>query len=70
MREGNDAEQDARRKAEGLGHKMSPVIAYGDKEYSYCDNPACKARLVVQGDKVEGNALAHVCPLAEGDGRN
>lgn len=58
------------KKTGNLGHKMSPFTQYGDREYSYCENPACKARLIVQGEKVEGNADAHVCPLIEGDGRN
>ena len=58
------------KKAEGLGHKMSPFTKYGDKDYSYCENSACKAHLIMGGEKVEGDAVAHVCPLAEGDGRN
>jgi len=62
--------REAREKAEGLGHKMSPFTQYGDREHSYCENPTCKAHLIVQGEKVEGNAVAHVCPLEEGDGRN
>ena len=43
---------------------------YGDKEYAYCENSSCKARLIIQGDKAEGHALSHVCPVLEGDGRN
>ena len=70
MREGSNAEKDARKKAESLGHQMSPFTQYGTQEYSYCENQACKARLIVQEEKVQGNAVAHVCPLAEGDGRN
>jgi hypothetical protein len=33
---------------------------HGDKEYAYCQNPSCKARLIIQGDKAEGHALSHV----------
>ena len=62
--------RESREKAEGLGHKMGPFTPYGDKDYSYCENSSCKARLIVQGGKVEGDAVAHACPLTEGDGRN
>lgn len=62
--------REATMKAEGLGHKMSPFTPYGDKEYSYCEKPTCKAHLIVQGEKVGGNAVAHVCPVLEGRGRN
>ena len=61
---------DTMKKAENLGHKMSPFTQYGDREYSYCENPECKVCLTAQREKVEGDAVAHVCPLAEGDGRN
>jgi len=62
--------REVREKAEGLGHGMSPFTPYGDREYSYGKNSTCKAHLIVQGEKVEGNAVAHLCPLIEGDGRN
>jgi hypothetical protein len=26
--------------------------------------------LIVEGDRAEGHALSHVCPVLEGDGRN
>ena len=64
------AMNEAVKKAESLGHKMSPFAQYGDREYSYCESPNCKARLIFQGEKVEGEALAHLCPLTEGIGRN
>ncbi len=56
--------------SERLGHNLTPFAPYGDKEYAYCENPDCKARLIIQGDKAEGHALSHVCPVVEGDGRN
>ena len=61
---------EAMKKAEGLGHKMSPFTRYGGKEFSYCEKPTCKAHLTVQGERVEGDAVAHLCPLTEGDSRN
>ena len=56
--------------AERLGHHLTPFTPYEDKEYAYCQNPSCKARLIIQGDKAEGHAPSHVCPVVEGDGRN
>ena len=56
-------------KAESLGHKMSDFSPYGDRRYSYCENSDCKARLIVFGEKIEGNAFSHVRPHTEGDGR-
>jgi len=58
------------KKAESLGHKMSEFSQYGDREYSYCERPACKAHLVENGAEVGGNAIAHLCPLTEGIGWN
>ncbi len=55
---------------EALGHRLIPLAPYGDKEYAYCQNPSCKARLIIQGDRAEGHALPHVCPVLKGDGRN
>jgi len=62
--------REAREKAKGLGHKMGPFTPYGDKEYSYCENSVCKGRLTLQGVKVEGDALTHVCPILEAKSRN
>jgi len=65
------AKREALKTAERLGHHLTPFAPYGDKEYAYCQNPSCKARLIVEGDKAEGHALSHVCPVMEGgDGRN
>jgi hypothetical protein len=61
---------EAVKKAKGLGHKMSPFAPYGDREYSYCENSTCKAHLVEHEAEIGGNALAHLCPLTEGIGRN
>ena len=33
---------EAVKKAEGLGHKMSPFTPYGDREYSYCVNSSAR----------------------------
>ena len=60
----------AGKKAEGLGHKMSPFAPYGGREYSYCENSVCKGRITLQGVNVEGDALTHVCPILEGKSRN
>ena len=56
--------------ANRLGHHLTPFTPYGDKEYAYCENPLCKARLIIQGDIAEGHALSYVCPALEGDGMN
>ncbi len=64
------AKRESLKIAERLGHHLTPFTPYGDKEYAYCENPDCKARLIVGGDRVEGHALSHVCPVLEGDGRN
>lgn len=53
-----------------LGHQFTPFAPYGDREYAYCENPSCKARLIIQGDRAEGHALFHACPVLEGDGKN
>ncbi len=62
--------REAAKKAEGLGHRMSPFTPYGDKEYSYCENSACKGRLTLQRVNVEGDALTNICPILEGKSRN
>jgi hypothetical protein len=64
------AKRESLKIAERLGHNLTPFAPYGDKEYAYCENPSCKARLIIQGEKAEGYALSHVCPVLEGDGRN
>ncbi len=64
------AKREALKIAETLGHRLTPFAPYGDREYSYCQNFSCKAKLIIQGDKAEGHALSHVCPVVEGDGRN
>ena len=64
------AKQEAKKMVEALGHHLTPFAPYEDREYAYCENPSCKARLIIQGNKVEGHALSHVCPVLEGDGRN
>ncbi len=64
------AKLEALKMAERLGHHLTSFAPYGDKENAYCQNPSCKIRLIIQGDKAEGHALPHVCPVVEGDGRN
>ena len=64
------AKRKARKMVEALGHRLTPFAPYGDREYAYCENPSCKARLIIQGDKAEGYVLSHVCPVVEGDGGN
>ena len=64
------ANREALKIAERLGHSLTPITPYGDKEYAYCENPDCKARLIIKGDRAEGYALSHVCPVMEGEGRN
>ncbi len=64
------AKREALKIAERLGHRLTPFAPYGDKDYAYCENPSCKARLIVEGARAEGHALSHVCPVVEGDGRN
>ena len=55
---------------EALGHTLTPFAPYGNKEYAYCQNPVCKARLIILEDKAESHALSHVCPVLEEDERN
>ena len=52
--------------AEHLGHHLTPFTPYGYKEFAYCENPDCKARLIVEGDRAEGYAKTsiHSSPLA------
>ncbi len=64
------ANREALKIAERLGHHLTPFTPYGDQEYAYCENPDCKARFIIQGDKAEGYALSHVCPYQETDTRN
>jgi len=64
------AKRESLKIAERLGHQLTPFTPYGDKEYAYCKNSDCKARLNIQGDRAEGHALSHVYPVLEGDGRN
>ena len=64
------AKRESLKIAQSLGHHLTSFTPYGDKEYAYCENPDCKARLIIQGDKAEGHALSHVCPVMEGDGKN
>ena len=66
----NTAKRESLKIAERLGHQFTLFTPYGDKEYAYCENPSCKARLILQGDEEEGHALSHVCPVLEEDGRN
>ena len=66
----NKTKREALKIAERLGRHLTPFALYGDKEYAYCENPSCKARLIIQGDKAEGHALSHVCPVLEGEGKN
>ena len=56
--------------AKNLGHRLTHFAPYGDREYAYCQNFPCKAKLIIQGDKAEGHALSHVCPVLGGEGRN
>ena len=64
------AKRESLKIAERLGHHLTPFAPYGDKEYAYCEDSSCKARLIVEGDRAEGYALSHVCPALEGDGEN
>lgn len=65
----NKAKRESLKIAEHLGHHLTPFTPYGDKEYTYCQHSSCNARLIIQGDKAEGHALSHVCPVLEGDGK-
>ena len=64
------AKHEALKIAQALGHSLTPFAPYGEKEYAYCQNPSCKARLIVEGPRVEGYALVHLCPFLETDTRN
>jgi len=66
----NKANHESPKAANRPGHHLTPFAPYGDKEFGYCENSDCKARLIIHGDKAEGYALSNVCPVLEGDGRN
>ena len=64
------ANRESLKTAERLGHHLTPFTPYGDKEYAYCENPSCKAKLIIEGARSEGYALSYVCLFQESDTRN